>query len=399
MEQLLTQYHMKTTKYLYLFGLCLFFTVQIKAQTEKYLITSDRLLDKTESMDFKRDFYIKGIWDNRLFKENIGFVQKGLGNRKVIADFDGAFSAVLSDYMLQEYPPKIDEQTPIELVVQNFWISEATGAMSESGRADMTVVFCQKNENGDLNALFTFQEYIENGGMDVTAGHPKRIRKLLNKALLEFQKSDWKSLKQPELFRFQRLDSTNNILSATIKRKGGYRTFQEFFNNTPTDTTTVFSIEPIDENRVNINDPNKASRRLKLYGYCDGENIFINSNNYSYDQSHYAKIMTLGRYSLVKDKTFSTSTSTAMTVAFGLVGYLVSTGMKSKVEAVIDTKTGLASPLSYDVLRNILTPFPQYLQAYNNAYQKGDRSTKMMKIFIEAVNKEYDISIGKITKD
>lgn len=391
---------MKYAKPIFTF-LFLFCTIIGYSQTEKHLISIDKLMDETESLDFKRDFYIKGIWDNRLFKENIGFVQKGLGNRKVIADFEGIFGSVLLDYLNQEYPAKINEQTSIEIVIQNFWISEATGAISESGRADMTVVFCQRNEKGDFNALFTFQDFIESGGgiVDVTSGHPKRIRKLLNKALSEFQKSDWKSLKQPELFRFQRLDSTNNILSATIKRKGGYRTFQEFFNNTPTDTTTAFIVEPIDENRVNISDPNKASRRLKLYGYSDGNNIYINSNNYSYDQSHYAKIKTLGRYSLVNDKTFSALTSSIMTSAFGLLGYLVSTGMKNKVEAIIDTKTGLTMPLTYDVLKRLLVPYPQYWKSYENAYQRGNRSTDLMKVFVNELNKEYDISIGKIAKD
>jgi hypothetical protein len=88
-----------------------------------------------------------------------------------------------------------------------------------------------------------------------------------------------------------------------------------------------------------------------LYGYSDGENIYINSNNYSYDQSHYAKIQTLRRYSLVKDKTFSALTSSIMTSAFGSLGYLVSTGMKNKVEAIIDTRTGLTMLLTYDVLK------------------------------------------------
>ena len=379
----------------------LLFTKVGYCQTEKHLISIDKLMDKTESLDFKRNFYINGIWDNRLFKDNIGFVQKGLSNRKVVADFEGIFGSVLLDYLNQEYPAKINEQTSIEIVVQNFWISEATGAMSESGRADMTVVFCQRDEKGDFNALFTFQDFIESGGgiVDVTAGHPKRIRKLLNKAFIEFQKSDWKSLKQPELFRFQRLDSTNNILSATIKRKGGYKTFQEFFNNMPTDTTTAFIVEQIDENRVNILDPNKSSRRLKLYGYSDGENIYINSNNYSYDQSHYAKIQTLGRYSLVNDKTFSALTSSIMTSAFGLLGYLISTGMKNKVEAIIDTKTGLTMPLTYDVFKRLLVPYPQYWKSYENAYQRGNRSTELMKVFVNELNKEYDISIGKISKN
>ncbi|PWK17174.1 hypothetical protein LV89_04460 [Arcicella aurantiaca] len=380
-------------------SLFLFFTIIGYSQTEKHLIGIEKLINKTESLDFKRDFYVKGIWDNRLFKDNIGFVQKGLGNRKVVADFEDNISSVLLDYFSQEYPAKIDQQTPIEMVVQNFWISEATGALSETGRADMTVVFCQKNEKGDFNALFTFQDFIETGGMDVTAGHPKRIRQLLNKAFIEFQKSDWKYLKQPELFHFQRLDSTNNILSATIKRKGGYRTFQEFFNNTPTDTATVFIVEPIDENRVNILDPNKSARRLRLYGYSDGENIYINSNNYSYDQSHYAKIHTLGRYSLVKDKTFSVLTSSIMTSAFGLLGYLASTGMKNKMEAIIDTKTGLSMPLTYDVLKSLLAPYPQYSKSYEIAYQHGNRSTELMKTFINELNKEYDISIGKRARE
>lgn len=91
----------------------LFFTMFGYSQTEKHLISIDKLMDKTEILDFKRDFYIKGIWDNRLFKGNIGFVQKGLGNRKVVADFDGNISSVLLDYISQEYPAKIDNQTPI----------------------------------------------------------------------------------------------------------------------------------------------------------------------------------------------------------------------------------------------------------------------------------------------
>ena len=88
-----------------------------------------------------------------------------------------------------------------------------------------------------------------------------------------------------------------------------------------------------------------------------------------------------------------------MTSAFGLLGYLVSTGMKNKVEAIIDTKTGLTMPLTYDVLKSLLSPYPQYWKSYENAYQRGNRSTALMKVFVNELNKEYDISIGKIAKD
>jgi len=71
-----------------------------------------------------RVFHIQEVWDNRKTPSSIGFVQKGLGNKRINANFKEPFS----EYLLQTFnhliPPK--STTPIIAKIHNLYISERT---------------------------------------------------------------------------------------------------------------------------------------------------------------------------------------------------------------------------------------------------------------------------------
>lgn len=146
----------------------------------------------TPDLPLSTNFYISEIIDARPLKENIGVAQRGMFNKQVSAQFSEDFIPHLQSYFNGLLPSEASK-TPLILKVHQLYISERTAAMSELGSCDVNLEFL-KEENGRQYSLGQFSSKVENGGLDVTAGHDKRIRQAIQECIEQFAMSNWDDL-------------------------------------------------------------------------------------------------------------------------------------------------------------------------------------------------------------
>jgi len=141
-----------------------------------------------------QNFYIKEVIDGRKNKENIGFVQVGAFNKKVIANFADGLENEFRDYFLNSQTI-FSNFEPIILRVTYLDIYEKT-TFRELGRAEIKLEF-YKIDNGKVGKIFETEAFEEEYAADVTRGHERRIRKVLTQCLIEFAQSQWDNI-EPE---------------------------------------------------------------------------------------------------------------------------------------------------------------------------------------------------------
>ncbi|MFV8377238.1 hypothetical protein [Flavobacterium sp. LB3R33] len=88
------------------------------------------------------------FYDGRHFKENIGTVQKGGFNRKVLANFEKPLLEEFSDY-LSIICPKQENKPKISIRINDLYVSELTRAMSETGYATLAIDVIESKEGVD----------------------------------------------------------------------------------------------------------------------------------------------------------------------------------------------------------------------------------------------------------
>jgi len=162
-----------------------------------------------------RKFYIDSVIDNRLDKNTIGKVQKGLFNLKHPAQLKGGLANSLQAYFDNSLPQEQD-QIPIIIQVNKFQISELTRVADEFGFADITLEFYRGND-----FLFSNKQHIEVTSMDVTRLHEENIREALKESIAEFNRSQWLTKMESKGTEVKTsepitiVDNTSNQLSPT----------------------------------------------------------------------------------------------------------------------------------------------------------------------------------------
>ncbi len=317
-------------------------------------------------------FYVDSVIDNRFLKGGFGVAQKGLSNKKVPIQLPNGMMDIKT-YLDKNLPTRKSDFIPITLVINQLWISERTGAFSEIGKCDLEIEFCRKDSSGKLWSVYEFErELEEKSSGDVTAGHESRLRQLLFEGFNELAKQDI-SISKGTIFENQKLDSTNNIVRSKILNKGFYKSFSDFYNNSPKILKNELSIVPTNKgiNQYKLID-SLTNRRIKnFYGYCDGEHIYINA--YVYGQTvanYYSKVISFGKYMLLDDEYKDPMATAALVSGFGLLGGLIADGIAKK-GMVIDMQTGQVLVLTEKNFEKILSPYPNYWSGYNKQVNKG----------------------------
>jgi hypothetical protein len=143
-------------------------------------------------------FYIRSVIDGRVDVADIGFVHQGSFNKKLRVDLkDGVEPALQSFYT---YALKVDSSLiPIAIRVVFFQVSERTDGPSEIGKAELKVEFYRRNDSGQWGKVYETEAQAEEVAPDVTSGHERRIRKVLENVLLAFNNSNW-TMTQPSSF-------------------------------------------------------------------------------------------------------------------------------------------------------------------------------------------------------
>ncbi|QYA25056.1 hypothetical protein G3I01_05875 [Gramella sp. MT6] len=339
----------------------------ITAQEKMHLITL-----KPEA-DLNFEFFVTEVQDARQNKGNIGVAQTGLMNKQVPANFSEDFSLHLKAYLNSILPEKQSAQ-PLIVKVHKLYISERTAAMSELGSCEVSVEFL-KSENGKLYSFGTFQSSVEGKGMDVTPKHDDRIKEAINNCINKFTSSNWQNSEIAQ--EPSEPEDKNEFDSKETLKAGLYFDFEDLVNNSPKQDLpyrTKRILKNYKSEHFQVLQQEKNKRVKNLFGYSDGENVYLNATRYTQSE-YFIKSKFIGRYIYFEDQ-YSSPSATA---AFGLIGAAVS---NRHTGIVLDTKTGITTVLNNKSMESLLKDYPELLNEYNRSKKTVEDDRKM----IEKIN-------------
>jgi hypothetical protein len=325
------------------------------------------LKDKNDrALEF--NFYIENVYDGRQFKENIGTVQKGGFNRKVLANFEKPLTEEIFDY-LAVICPKEENKTKISIRINDLYVSELTRAMSETGYATLVIDIIESKGGIDY-VVGTYTASSESNGMDVTNKHDERLKKVLQECFTNYMKTSDND-KIAIVFSVDQ-----NIKSKTITAipaKGIYMTYADVLNDKPLGDS---NFEIVNKNgRFYLLNKTTNLEELNYYGFSDGENFYINVSKYA-SVKYYAKTEIIGSKYYIENIVYNPSNAIAMGAMFGLIGVAIaSAGNSSSAPMLIDCYSGQPSFLSNNEIKAMLTPYPTLLKDFKNS-KKGSEDIK-----------------------
>lgn len=316
-----------------------------------------------------KNFYFKEIIDWRYIRENIGFCQTGAFNKRKDLVFASDFSIELKNYFGLKVK-NTGNAEPLFLIINNFWVSERTSSFSEKGIFSINALVCKKDTSGNYIQLYEYENLIEESGMDVTTKHSDRIITALNILIEEFSNLTLDKYENMTIFKTY-FNEKENITNSELLKPGFYKNFIELYNNDPSSKMKPNLKMKLKENsRYILKDTVEKKRIGNYYGFCDGNDIFINITSYGgYYNIHdkqFEKVMTIGRYLFIDDSYLDNATG-AVYSQLGLVGAIV-TSASTKNFGILDTKTGKFTFFSNKSFLEFLKPYPDMYERYKKKY-------------------------------
>ncbi len=292
------------------------------------------------------DFKFVEVIDERLIKDNIGFAQKGLTNRKVPVVINGDFGINILNSLNQIIAAGEDA---VELVgiVHELTVSEQTSFSSERGTCRIELEIARR-EDSTYYSLGTYTADIESGGLDVTSQHGNRIMEGLELILRDFSASDWQKAKNAVVVAQENRTGCSINLDS-LPNRGFFPSFTTLCTNEPMETfphqiRNITSDPSITRFKFKAN--SRQDRKKKVMFISDRGNLFLHASTYSVG-THYVMAKSLGRYFYFEDR-YSDPYASA---AFGLVGAAAS---NQKRGIILDTTNGQISLLTHDHLMQLL---------------------------------------------
>ncbi|MFM8912011.1 MAG: hypothetical protein ACKOE6_03690 [Flammeovirgaceae bacterium] len=94
---------------------------------------------------------------------------------------------------------------------------------------------------------------------------------------------------------------TNNILTTNKFRKGIYSSFRDFRDNSPTFTEDFHVVSDTGKfDRYHLYSTSKKKKIWNVYGFSDGEGVFINAQTYG-QKNYFVRILLLGSICYFED--------------------------------------------------------------------------------------------------
>lgn len=326
------------------------------------------------------NFSVEKVIDGRQFKQNIGTVQKGAFNRKVLANFESPLADEFMNY-LGVICPTQEGKSKIIIRIDDLYVSELTRAMSETGYATIVLDVIEVKE-GVAYVVGTYNATTERNGMDVTNKHDERIKKVLQECLNEYAKT---SDKDKTVIVFDSNQKSNIIEYAGAPKKGVYLSYSDVINNKPIDDSN-FEISNKNE-KFYIMNKTTNSKEMNYYGFSDGTTFYINISKYA-NLKYYAKTEIIAGKYYIENVMYNATNVAAMSAMFGLVGALIATS-DSSIPMLIDRNSGQPLFLSKNEIKTMLSPYPELLKEYKSSNKTNeDIKNILVKYYSESQTKQ-----------
>jgi len=330
-----------------------------------------------------RGFYIDSVVDARAIITNIGMAQVGMNNKQVAAQLNKPFEQAITAFF-QNTLPRYNGQQRIIAVVNELRISEKTYKMKERGLAEVDITLC-RIDSGKLYKLYTVAKQEESGGMDVSAGHSRRLATALNECLKDFNSTDYRTNPGTAVesgLSWNTADPERNILLCSNRIEGIYQKFSQLRSNSPQEEKVHIQPRGI---LFMVRDSESKARLREPFGICDGRFLYINTYFYNVNagKGMFAKVIEEGRILAWYDHYMSGTEAGLAAGTFGVVGHSIAA---SDVDIIgLDLKTGVIKPIKIKSLEQLLTEDPELLVLYRSRRDKGDTTVMMefLKLFNE----------------
>lgn len=350
------------------------------AQADKEVKYHHISLESKDDVPLDYRYYVERVFDGRQFRGNIGTVQKGPFNNKVLAKFDKPFEQELKDYLMKVLPVR-DSSMAISLRINDLYISELTEAISETGYASVVADIIVNKEGRDF-IVATVSANVEGGGLDVTGKHDDRIKQALIKCIAKFEIIPEEEMLQMPFDAAAPMEKTVMGMPA----KGVYVSYTDMLKNAPRDDSEFYLSE--ENGKFYIINKYTGSKAEDYYAYSDGEAVYLNVSKYARDK-YYAKTEMIGNKYFIEDVIYNPNNAIAMGAMFGVLGAIVFSSVgDATVPMMIDSNSGQPIFLSNAEIRTMLSPYPELWKEY----KKSNRKTQDIK---GALKKYYTMNSGK----
>jgi len=322
------------------------------------------------------NFSIFKVYDGRQFKENIGIVQKGPFNKKVLANFEKPLEEEISNYLSVILP---SANKNIAIRINDLYVSEYTKAFSEVGFATIVLDVIEKKDS--LNYIVgTYSFTAEGNGVDVTEKHDKRLKEALVQIMTEYKNTS-QGKKTQIVFDSIQVIANRNLVGTP--KKGIYLTFADVLNGKP--FTEDFNYSNKNEKFYVLDASGKD--KSNYFGFSDGENFYINVSKYA-NGKFYAKTSVIGNKYFVENVAYDPNNAVVAGAMFGIVGVLVaSSAGTGDVPMLIDCYSGQPIFLSNSEIKVMLKPYPDLYKEYKVGKKRNEDIKDIMLKYYQLILK------------
>ena len=164
------------------------FFILIIAFATSYSQVTTRFISLNPDSSFKEiPFYSVDVIDARTNKENIGYVFKGIGNKRIPAQFEDGFLPHLNKFCTTILP-KEDAKIGLILIIRKLSITDHTNAQYSYSDCQIEIEFAKKIED-KLYSLGIFDtQLIGNTNRNL---HSKRIEEGVFHCLRKLNRTNW----------------------------------------------------------------------------------------------------------------------------------------------------------------------------------------------------------------
>jgi len=216
------------------------------------------------------------VWDST----TIGYVQRGLNNRKVAAVPSKPLTAFLEEHFNRLYKDDFkNDGLHLLWVVKDLRIGERTFFSKEYSYLRFNVDAYVSKDNIEYNLLNSIDTTISQmSGGDVTAWHGGEIEKSFKQLLIEgfekyknFDLAAAPGITIAEITQKERTKQDHPILNTTTYKEGAYMNFNEFLQNSPSINSwqTV-----VNETNGKVKIVGSNNDTINAWGLCKGGELY-----------------------------------------------------------------------------------------------------------------------------
>ncbi len=225
------------------------------------------------------------VVDTRLDTSNLGFIQRGLLNRRAFVTTSRPLKEELASMVTTLIKDASKQDGTLLINLRQFKLSEFDGKGGENGVLRLSAVFYLKRESM-YRKLFTVNTNVVTTSLDITERLLDTVPEILGAYIKQAAGHDTAKTDSASPFTARHWDELDELEKNTIPaynvdllQKGLYTTFDEFRNNRPAAQPVIVEMDASDKPVVYEMKPNgKRGRQIKtknFFAVCDGEKMFF----------------------------------------------------------------------------------------------------------------------------